>query len=204
MNKSLALKVSRTYTRPGLSAISPMPDLPVGSRAVLLPNKGTWAIVDTKNYPLVMQFRWRQDGGGYVVRQARDENRKPRLVAMHRLLTDAPASLVVDHINGNPLDNRLANLRVCTSAQNLQNSKNSIIDASEGDLAIPGTNLRVKGVSRIVRNRRTQYLAHICVNKKVIRLGYFDTAIEAAKQYNLAAPYFHGEFARLNDLSGVE
>jgi len=48
---------------------------------------------------------------------------KIRHIALHRYLMECPKNMVVDHINGNPFDNRRINLRVCTPGVNMLNKK---------------------------------------------------------------------------------
>lgn len=88
----------------------------------------------------------------------------------------------IDHINGDPADNRIANLREATNAQNGHNAK-------VGRRNTTG----FKGVSR---HRSGRFLARITVNYHVIPLGLFGTAEEAAAAYQAAAEKHHGEFAR--------
>lgn len=86
----------------------------------------------------------------------------------------------LDHRNGNPADNRIANLREATNGQN---------KACAG----PQRNnaLGIKGVSRDHRG----YRAQIRKNGKKIYLGYFATPAEASAAYQRAAAAMHGEFA---------
>lgn len=93
----------------------------------------------------------------------------------------------VDHINGDGLDNRRSNLRVCSHAENRRNSKKV---SGRRKLAS-----HYKGVSHPSKNRWT---ASITVMWKTLHIGSFKTEIEAARAYDEAARNHHGVFARLN------
>ena len=73
---------------------------------------GVATIVDPEDYGRFSMLNWcvghRQDGKFCAKRKV-----DGKTVFMHREIMSAPADMVVDHINGNPLDNRKANLRVC-------------------------------------------------------------------------------------------
>ena len=90
-------------------------------------------------------------------------------------------SLFVDHINGNPSDHRISNLRIATNAQNQANQKLRK-DSSTG----------LKGV----RVSAGKYRASIVQNSKKIHLGYFDSAEDAHAAYCKAASELFGQFAR--------
>ena len=105
-------------------------------------------------------------------------------VYLHRYVSNAPKGLQVDHINGNRLDNRSANLRICTSGQNNRN-----IGPKKG---------KYKGV-HWTKNRK-RWVAQITKNYKTESLGCFDTAEAAALAYNEAAKRLHGEYAYLNKI----
>lgn len=94
---------------------------------------------------------------------------------------------IVDHIDGNPLNNKKDNLRPCTRKENGRN-RNINKNNSSG----------FKGVSFITKKNRM--CAQIKVDYKNIHLGYFKTAEEAARAYNAAALKYHGKFARLNKI----
>ena len=98
---------------------------------------------------------------------------------------NAPAGLVVDHIDGNGLNNRKSNLRVCTQAQNSLNSRPRRNSSS-----------RYKGVSFYKRDKIWQ--AQIFYNFRTINIGRFDDEIEAALAYDRKAAELFGEFAYLN------
>lgn len=100
-----------------------------------------------------------------------------------RLIVDAPEGLVVDHINGNPLDNRRENLRLCTVKENNWNRRRRI-----------GGSSRFKGVSR-AGNR---WKAIIWPNGSQKYLGSYADPEEAARAYDRAAAEEYGEFACLN------
>lgn len=102
---------------------------------------------------------------------------------LHRLLLNAKKGQVVDHINGDTLDNRLCNLRICTNQENIRNSK------------IPKNNTTgYKGICYVPRNSKKPWSARV-FNK---HLGYFKTKEAAALAYNIAAKKVYGKFARLN------
>jgi AP2 domain-containing protein/HNH endonuclease len=108
-------------------------------------------------------------------------------VPLHRLIMNAPADKEVDHINGDTLDNRRCNLRICSHKENLRNQK------------LPkNSKSGYKGVTWYKRIKK--WRSHIRLNKKQIHLGYFDDIKLAANAYNEAAIKYFGEFAKLNDL----
>lgn len=102
---------------------------------------------------------------------------------MHREIVGTPEGMDTDHINGDKLDNRRSNLRICTHAQNGAN-RGPQKNGSSG----------YKGVSYHCKKWRVQ----ICINGKTKRLGGFNSLLDAAKAYDKAARKYHGEFARTN------
>lgn len=159
--------------------------------AVEIPiTKGYTALVDPIDADL-MQFKWfvhERDRLNYARRNfGKRPNRKIRY--MHQVILERsvgrmlnPTELV-DHINGNGLDNRRSNLRIATSLENSQNRKMRI-DNSTG----------FKGVC--YRQKENKYYAHIRINGKVKHLGSFFKAEDAHQAYCIAARKYFGEFAR--------
>lgn len=74
-------------------------------------------LVDADIAEKIKGIKWSYISSGYI---AGYKNRK--CILLHRFITDCPEGLVVDHINHNKLDNRLANLRICTQKQNMENA----------------------------------------------------------------------------------
>lgn len=86
---------------------------------------------------------------------------------------------VIDHINGNPFDNRLANLREATVAQNVWNAK---------------TNHGITGIRGVYPSTKGKWRARICLDGKRIGLGTF-SSIEEARQAYIKAEQSRGEYA---------
>lgn len=95
-----------------------------GPVTFLLMPCGREAMIDTSDIPSVVPHGlWSAGGKGYVHKQGKWEDGSPRTVFLHRLVAQAPKGYDVDHINGDPLDNRRKNLRVTTRSENLQNTR---------------------------------------------------------------------------------
>ncbi len=104
--------------------------------------------------------------------------------AMHRFIMKPAEGLVVDHIDGNGLNNTRANLRICTYQQNICNRKGW------------GKDSKYKGVCWDIYNKK--WRAQINFNRECRYLGVFEDEIEAAKEYDKHAKKLFGEFAYLN------
>src|SRR5262249_48906124 len=76
--------------------------------------------VDDSDYEALDRFAWRVDVHGYANRSVKRRG-KSHVMFMHREIINAREGQSVDHINHNKLDNRRANLRVCTKAENQRN-----------------------------------------------------------------------------------
>lgn len=155
-------------------------------RELRLPS-GLIALVDVADYARVIAAgSWHAAPCGrhvYVQRSIRKPGTKRSTEQrLHTFLTGWP---LVDHANGNGLDNRRSNLREATNAQNSANSRLSRRSTSG-----------LKGVTWYKRTSR--WRAHITANQEQRHLGYFDDPIKAAKAYDTAALEVFGEFAHIN------
>lgn len=142
--------------------------------------KNKRAIVDDEDFSILPK-KWCFDGR-YAVK--RIGNKK---VYLHRFLGNPPKGKEVDHINGDKLDNRRENLRVCEKYQNQMNMKVNVRSTTG-----------FRGVSRYPYGNK--WRARIQVRRESIPLGYFDDIEDAVRAYNQAAIKYYGEFARLNSL----
>lgn len=148
--------------------------------------QGQVALVDAEDIVWLTQYGWhfakRNDGkGGYVKCKINGRQEYMHTVVMRRygrLLEGCE----IDHRNGNGIDNRKRNLRVCQHHQNLANQRRRS-DNTSG----------VKGVHFFQCTRRWQ--AYITVRGKRKHLGYFSTRTEAKKVREQAAQNEFGEFA---------
>lgn len=148
--------------------------------------QGKVALIDEEDFELVNNYKWHYNRKshkyGFAVASG---GRRGLRIIMHRLITNAPPGFEVDHINGNPLDNRRNNLRIVTHSQNQKNMRTS-----------PKSGY--KGVSWQKKAKKWQ--VHLMNNGKKYYLGLFCDIKEAAKAYNIAALEHFGEFAKLNDI----
>lgn len=142
------------------------------------------ALIDSEDYKLVSKYKWycsNNCGKLYAV------NKNKKVLYMHRLIISAPKGYEVDHINGDGLDNRKSNLRLCSSSQNKYNQKISTINTSG-----------FKGVTW--NKNRNKWQSQIGCGKKYKYLGLFKDKHAAAKAYNEEASKLFGKFARVNIL----
>ena len=153
-------------------------------------SQGKFTIVDPDEYYRLSEYKWsasRVYNKFYAVRTGpAEKGRRRKTIRMHREVVNIPDGLECDHINGNSLDNRKANLRPATRQQNCWNNRKR----RPKSLSI------YKGVSYSSRGR--PWKAMLTVNGKAIYLGSFETQIQAAKAYDEAAKKYFGEFAKLN------
>lgn len=148
-------------------------------------SQGKFAKVDDEDYERLMLRKWHWNIRGYAI-SSTYINRKVGCLYMHRVIMNTPEGMQTDHINGDKLDNRKENLRVCTSAENKAN-KGKQSNNTAGYKGVCWQKYAKKWQAQIKANGTLRYL------------GLFDTAKEAARAYNEVAKEIHGEFARLNE-----
>lgn len=125
---------------------------------------------------------WVNDSGYRIIMFGGKKHRATKLIWLlryHKL-----PEFEIDHRNGLRCDDRLSNLREATSHQNKCNTKLRSDNASG-----------YKGVCW--SKQQGKWRATIKTDKKQVHLGFYDDVKQAAKAYQLAAPKYHGEFARL-------
>lgn len=155
--------------------------------------KGKFALVDDADFEYLNQWKWcasksRKSKTFYAMRNAR-ENGKNVGYRMHSVLMQTPKGMKTDHRNGDGLDNRRENLRVCNHANNLMNQSKRI-DNKSG----------YKGVRFFPRSRSktNPWRAEIRFEGKTRHLGLFPSLIAAAEAYDKSAKELFGDFAKLN------
>jgi hypothetical protein len=150
--------------------------------------EGYWTFVDPDIYYRLSGFNWTIYGNGqkfYATRFIDAGPGKTKPLRIHREIMNAPPGVLVDHRDGNTLDNRRANLRLATHSQNSCNRRKR-----------KNTSSRFIGV--YFDKYRQCWGACIRYHGKNIWLGRFDSEIDAALAYDAAARIYHGQFARLN------
>lgn len=108
-------------------------------------------------------------------------NEGSKVIYLHRLILNLKKGVHADHIDGNGLDNRKINLRSCSHAQNMRNSRRG------------KSNSGIKGVN--FHNTTGKWRARIMLNRKEYSLGYFKTKEEAVNAYNQESIKLHGEYS---------
>ncbi len=144
--------------------------------------RGFKALVSEKDYRHLLGMTWH----AHTSQQGFTYAKNGDGVAMHVYLMRPPKGMLVDHINGDKLDNRRENLRIATDAENSRN-----VVKREGHTS------SYKGVAWDAA--RKKWKAQIKTpDGKQRTLGRFSSEEEAAKKYDEAASLYFGEFAFLN------
>jgi len=146
-------------------------------------------MVDDEDFEKFNVHKWRtmqvKDRYFYAGRNGKRNNGHRPLILLHREIMKAPAGMEVDHVNGNTLDCRKENMRICTGQQNRWNQKRQNNKSS-----------KYKGVSWFTNDRA--WIASIRINGNAKYLGFFHDEKQAALAYDKAATELFGEFARTN------
>lgn len=160
------------------------------TRGIPLTNGGV-ALVDDEDFERIAAHRWRGQRIGRTVYAARGEylgKYKTRTIYMHREILTAPVGVLVDHEDGDGLNNRRANIRFATKTQNAWNQP-------------PADPSRFKGVSWHKAWRR--WIAYYTSGRRQIVIGGFHDPVEAARAYDAEIVKVRGQFAFTNARAGL-
>ncbi len=153
----------------------------------ILLTQGQFALVDDEDFEELSKYKWsvqKNRNTFYAIAKTYISGKRITIL-MHRIITNFPKGIDTDHRNHNGLDNRKANLRPCTKAQNQQNC-----------LKQKNCSSRYKGV--YWHKNRKKWQTQIVVNHKNLYFGSYIDEIKAAKIYDKKAKELFGEFANLN------
>jgi hypothetical protein len=156
--------------------------------------QGKFALVDREDYFKLLLKKWHLQkyphNKCYAATSKRHTKTKCDTIKMHRFIMNVTESKVlIDHKDGNGLNNQKSNLRIANAAQNRANS----VKCKNKKSSI------YQGVCWV--EERKKWRVKINVNRKQIQLGYFKEETDAAKAYNEAAIKYFGEFAKPNVIS---
>ncbi len=148
--------------------------------------RGYETIVDDDVYELLNKYKWCLSVAPrtfYALTGIKKQNGTRTTIRMHQLIIRCLPGEVIDHRDGNGLNNLRSNLRICSQAENNRNVRKRRTNTSG-----------YKGVDF----HQGKYRARIRTNGKRLYLGYHDNAEDAARAYDEAALKYHGEFAQIN------
>jgi hypothetical protein len=154
----------------------------------LLLKGGEFAFVDDEDYERCLAYSWyihHKSKNVFYVAGILKKKRSPTISCyLHHFIMKAEKGQRVDHKNGNNLDNTKENLRFCTQQQNNCNRK-------------PGANRHgFKGIGQSTKTKL--YRAHCTALGITYKSEWFESSLEAAKEYDRMAIKYQGEFARTN------
>lgn len=141
-----------------------------------------YTLIDDDDFDIICNQRWYINSNNYALCEIGG-----KFIYLHRLIMNAQKGQIIDHIDGDGLNNQKSNLRFCSHSQNMCNRKS----ISNGSSRYLGVYLA----------KHKYYKVAIKVNKKQIYIGQYRDEKLAAKKYNEAAIKYHGVFARLNNIN---
>lgn len=158
-------------------------------QCLLVPlTQGKFALIDEEDRHHVDNQVWsacRYKNLWYAIARIRTDG-KYRHAKLHRDIASPPKGFIVDHINGNGLDNRRSNLRVCTQRENMHNTTRWRVNNTSGFIGVHWS------------KKAKKWCAQVRMGGRAIWLGEFDDPVEAAKVRDVAVIKMHGPFAPLN------
>lgn len=165
-----------------------MKEIKLVRKRITKDNRAFVAMVDDSDYKYLNQWQWRVNINGNSIYADRNItiDEKRITLKMHRVIVGIiDSQILVDHIDGNGLNNQRNNLRPCTKSQNGMNRG-----------AIKNKSSKYKGVSWLKCGNK--WAAEIRANNKKTYIGIFSSEEDAAKAYDTKAKELHGDFAKLN------
>lgn len=151
--------------------------------------RGQVAIVDDEDFEWLSKWKWHYNprqytGPGYAERSAINPiTKRNSTICMHRAIMGFPKGKLIDHKNGNGLDNTRSNLRLATFSENSRHRK------------YPSTS--TTGLKGVHRSSKNKYRARIRMGGKLVSLGTFTNPEDAREAYLKKAKPLHGEFIYL-------
>lgn len=153
---------------------------------IIYTEKGEEYKVDDDLYEALNKVTWWCTSRGHAQGWVDGE-----FVYMHWLVLEGDGERIYDHIDGDPTNNQLNNLRLVTYTQNAVNTKKQ-----------EGTTSLYKGVSWY--EKLNKWVMKYYEDKRQIHGGYFECQHDAAEAYNTEMFRMHGEYARLNVINRDE
>jgi len=158
--------------------------------------QGKWALVDDNDFESLNKYKWcatkyKTSDSWYAIRSIYSKKSdggdgSHGNVRMHHQIIGKKRNYIVDHADGNGLNNQRKNLRFATKSTNGMNRK-----------VQKNTKSQLKGVYIFTSyNRKKKYYSRIYTGEKDVFLGYFFTPQEAHEAYIEAAKKYHKEFAK--------
>ncbi len=165
-----------------------------GTYAIVELTQGQATLVDIEDLDKIGEYRWcaawsPNSSKYYASTEIRDVTGKRKTTSMQRFLTNPPSHLVVDHVDGDSLNNRKINLRICTHAQNLMNR---------------GTPKNNTSGHKGVYFRDRKYKARIAKDNINYHIGSYNSYEEAVAAHEAAIKEIHGTFSRLSEVVIME
>jgi hypothetical protein len=140
-----------------------------------------YTLVDDVDYDELSKLKWAKDTYGYAVNCQYIGNYRSKSIKMHRVITNAPQGLDVDHINRDKLDNRRSNLRICTRTQNNINQ--------------PARANNTSGYKGIGWDKeRSKWKAQIKIKGKTKAIGRYKSLEDAREAYLTVAKEVYGNY----------
>jgi len=151
--------------------------------------KGYDVLIDDFMAPMILALKWRvrscsTTGMPYFATKIKIGHRKYKDVQLSRFIMGEPEGKLVDHRSGDTLDNRIANLRICT---HLENNRNSLHKVGKS---------KFRNVVFDPKCKTHPYRTGIRINEKWVWRGHFATAEEAFVNHRAKAKEIFGEYYR--------